>query len=446
MNGTLKILISLFLVGCTTSKTELLKREPSFYNGKQVSYEQFPYIMHFKGFSKRAINSCGATLVHPRIAVTAAHCLFSGIQTVRLNGSDESANVIDWSRHPNARGILNGVDEIDFAYLILDRPILIDNQQYPQIFLDISSPKQIPIGTTFVAFGARSNSLWTREVLSKEPMNETGDRLIQLNYLLRTTPATHSGESGSPLLIFKDGAVFIVGVTHGGRKPDTLRGEDRPDFYNTYSYLASAAPWLERSIGFKTGSSIAQNYKNLICNKSKAWGPILLKTLMTEYLKYESSPVMCNGQSLEELIVEKERIALQAAEREKISAQEVDQLKRQGLLSEHEYQRAFDAGATHQQAIVVAKADKESKLSAYEYVRALSAGANHEQAVQLALDERRNIISIYEYAKLKAEKIDHDQAVEVAKLDRANKLSAYDYIHFRAKGLSHEDAKEKARR
>lgn len=442
MNTKLKLLISLFLAGCATSKNEPLKREPSFYNGRQVSYSEFPYIMHFKGFSRTAINSCGATLIHPRIAVTAAHCLLPGIQTASLNGSGGSANVIDWSRHPNARGLLNGTDEIDFTYLILDRPIFIGDRKYPQIFLDISSPKQVPIGTKFLAFGARASSLWMREVLSKEPMNESGDRPIQLNYLLRTTPATHSGESGSPLFTFKEETAFIIGVTHGGRKPDTLTGEDRPDYYNTYTYVASAAPWLEKKIGFKTGASIAQNYKNLICKMSEEWGPITLKTLLKEYLEYESSPVMCNGHSLEKLIVQKEQLAQKNAER----AQEVDQLERQGLLSVYEYQRAFDAGATHQQAIVVAKAQKGNALSTYEYVRALSAGASHEQAVQLALDERRNVISIYEYAKLKAANVDHDQAVEVARLHKTNKLSTYDYIRFRSAGLSHEEAKEKAGR
>lgn len=439
-----------------TSKDEHITREPAFYNGKQVSYSMFPYIMHFVGFfSGRAVNSCGATLIHPRIAITAAHCLFPGIEieNVRLDGSGESAYVIDWVRHPNARGILNGIDEIDFTYLILDRPILIGDSKYPQIFLDPPTPKQIPIGTKFVAFGARADSLWTRDVLSKEPMNEIGTLAIKLNYMLRTTPATHAGESGSPLLNFNEGTPYIVGVTHGGKKPDTLTGEDRPDYYNTYVYVASAAPWLEKKIGFKTGASIAENYKNLICKMSEEWGPITLKKLLTEYLEYESGSLSCNGQPLEKLIAHKVQVAQQAAEREKIMAkknaermEEVEKFERQGLLSEYEYQRAFDAGATHQDAIFVAKAEKENALSTFEYVRALSAGANHKQALQLALDDKLNNISVYEYANLKAANINHDQALEVAKLDKMNKLTAFYYIRFRSEGLTHEAAKEKAKR
>ena len=130
------LFLSFLILGCSTTNPIPVTREPSFYNGKQVSYADFPYILHFNGSTGRAINTCGATLIHPRIAVTAAHCLIAGIQTIRLDGHFESSNALSWAKHSKAQGNLNGVDEIDFAYLILDRPMGIGKTNYPQIYSD----------------------------------------------------------------------------------------------------------------------------------------------------------------------------------------------------------------------------------------------------------------------------------------------------------------------
>ena len=253
-------------------------------------------------------------------------------------------------------------------------------------------------------------------------MDEKGEKPIRMDYMLRTTPATHSGESGSPLFLFKDEVPFIVGVTHGGRKPNTPTGADQFDYYNTYTFLASAIPWLEKEIGFKLGDSIPQNYRNLLCKISRTWGPLSLSEFLKEYQQIESTEIICNGESIQNIIAAK----LAQAQVQAQKKEEVVLLAKQGVLSEYDYNEVMSTKVTHVQAIDVAKAGRSNTLSVYDYKMARAAGATHEQAVGVSTDAKANLLSVYDYKSVLEANGSHEQAIEVARLSRASKMSTYD--------------------
>lgn len=437
----------IFLLGCSTVEKRntgeiIPEREPSFYNGVKVNYSDYPYILFLRGWAPGAMNLCGATLIHPRVAVTAAHCIIPNVSDIEVFGANGSANAIYWKQHKKYRGIVSDPIGVDFAYIILDRPInLVGSSKYPKIYTDIANPKEIPIGTSFTAFGAQSNSLWTREVVTKVPMNEDTKTPIRLDYMLRTTPATHSGESGSPLFLFKDKEVYLVGVTHGGLKPNTATGPDLPEYFNIYSYAASALEWIEEQLGYNQNKSIEQNYKSMICAVSGNFGPISLKSILSDF-STNSNAVSCNGIALNQIIEKKESEAAIITRQ----SDEVTKLEQAGVLSKYSYNKARAAGAEHTQAIEAAKGEQSNLWSTYDYTNALNAGANHDQALEVATAEKKNEFSAYEYAKLRSIGVTHEEAVVVCKADRKGLIWAYDYSKARKAGVSHKDALDMAKK
>ena len=213
-----------------------------------------------------AIGACGASVVAPHWAVTAAHCVMSDYGEAARVGAGHSALVVNPVRngvgtrlwidavviHPSYRAYVN-THPHDVA--LLHSPTTL-----PSASLALSSAVDLPsVGTpeTVYGFGATSQSGWqSATLLTGAVVDLTGptgtecgnygpiyDRTAQLCAGLPTGGVDAcQGDSGGPLVADIGGRLTLVGIVSEGQ------GCAEADFPGIYTRVSSYFGWLTRMI------------------------------------------------------------------------------------------------------------------------------------------------------------------------------------------------------
>lgn len=244
--------------GCSLQATVTLSR---IIGGESV---QIPHTWGWMGSLRRNnIHQCGASLLSPYFAITAAHCLqdLQSISQLSLNfGTNNLSAIGDLHEirrvitHPlfNRTSFTN-----DIAILVLRRSV--DTSRFKitpiclptQYNLDDTISEFPPAGQSLVALGwgttipfRRMTATMLQQVTLEAIGNDEqicidaiNDNVVQFCAGSRDgTKDTCAGDSGGPLMMFNDGRWYLMGITSYGR---SCADPNQPGIYTRVSYYDS---------------------------------------------------------------------------------------------------------------------------------------------------------------------------------------------------------------
>jgi trypsin len=260
--------IDVLLVRNSTSK---------IVGGNPVSKGIYPSFVHVIGTG----TLCGASLIHPDILLTAAHCIASFPENRRLaigstfrNGSDatEILSVVSTYQHPqyDAKSMTYDIMLVKMSSLST-APILQINRNSTKPF-DGERMKIMGFGSTSFS-GPVSNKLLDAEVnvVSYETCSSNYNNFLIKNESMVCASALNTdscrGDSGGPLLDVSTNT--IIGVVSFG---DGCAKIDKP---GVYARVSAAVNFID------TGICIYSNIPPIYCDKL-TYAPTVAPTLMTK--------------------------------------------------------------------------------------------------------------------------------------------------------------------
>jgi len=243
---------SLFLIFFCTCFSIYIEKQENFQLHKELSRQKdFEAI----GIVESSIPGYGSgALIHPRIVITAAHCIKSSKKasfSVRLNNRSYKVNGrailhpkfdILYSLESNFAGMMN-----DIGFIILDNPLPVTN--VPKLKFSEFKKEEMFYN---VGFGLWSDSL---------PLNKRHRRLAgqtNLNFIgkkyLRTMSSNETGlelyakcgkgDSGSPLLKIDDD-IELAGILIGTLK---YKHQDKEHVCDMYININYHKKWIEKTL------------------------------------------------------------------------------------------------------------------------------------------------------------------------------------------------------
>ena len=207
---------------------------------------------------------CSATLIHKKLLVTAAHCIYGkGLDDYELGfflAEDEVLKRVKPSRHKSYKKTHKYDSNFDIAWIALE-----DSAPQPYEPLEVwNQPEQVEAGTeltmggygqlkTHCSLGEENcfgGELYFSDTRLQEYVNR--GRLYHL-LLVGPTPGRGPcfGDSGGPLLMRQDGQWFLLGNFMGWDKvlvqeDDEALCENGEAIYNA---VGSYVSWIEKSSG-----------------------------------------------------------------------------------------------------------------------------------------------------------------------------------------------------
>jgi trypsin len=220
-------------------------------NGTEVPVGKYTYVTGVR-YTETGLSGCGASLVAPKILVTAAHCAggwakFASIGSHFLSGNKdgERIKIVKQTVHPKFD---ENTMDFDFAVFELETA-----SAYPVVKLNwvedaASAPGIVSwvrgFGTT-KSGGTQSPVLLETDVAiwsnadCKKALASEGDILPSMICAGGGYKDTCQGDSGGPLTVTRNGEEYLTGVTSWGK------GCAEPGYPGVYSRISLARDFIE---------------------------------------------------------------------------------------------------------------------------------------------------------------------------------------------------------
>ncbi len=229
-----KIMKKLLSITLTLLSIYLSAVEFPIVNGTETGYKEWKGVV---GLWLDDTYICTATLIHPKVLLTAGHCITENGETWNItvmSGSNITgwegsivANVADTKTHPTWNGNINESTAIDLALIKLDRDVTnIESykiRNYPESSIgDVG----VVVGYGITASDNDDTGIHrkgTAKILQKGILSGLGNR-----YLLEvgSPSSTCSGDSGGPFFTMQNNQYVVTGVTSFGIKSSCVPDED----------------------------------------------------------------------------------------------------------------------------------------------------------------------------------------------------------------------------
>lgn len=266
IGGIISFLLLSNLVITTKVKTNTKAAPHNIIGGSNAYFGEFPAVTYIESDESDGSGVCTGTLIHPRLVLTAAHCLKGKNIWVRVGlvklGQDPSTFTARKSiltiPHPAFIEVKNMADFYLSGKFLSDQNdiglILLENEvtgvalpHIPQPNTDSKLYDEKNI-TTAVGWGATGYTtegiVILPDTLQKLDLpiyssDNTQKKIIEVGYYDKNAShTTSSGDSGGPIFITKDNVIYILGVLVGGY-------DTKP---SKYTNLIAYSDWLNSQI------------------------------------------------------------------------------------------------------------------------------------------------------------------------------------------------------